>query len=167
MAARSAGIVLYRRREGGLDVLLGHMGGPFWARRSEGAWSIPKGEYAADEEPLDVARREFLEETGTAAPTGPLLDLGAGTGQYLAHVLERLPGEVGLALDVSKYASRRAAKAHPRASAVLADAWQALPEPSRNIAPDWGAKLRQRASAEESARSIYAEALSTLEASAR
>ncbi|MCX2730773.1 methyltransferase domain-containing protein [Saccharopolyspora sp. NFXS83] len=69
----------------------------------------------------------LAEHTADVHPGGPLLDLGAGTGQYLAHVLERLPGEVGLALDVSKYASRRAAKAHPRASAVLADAWQALP----------------------------------------
>lgn len=69
----------------------------------------------------------LAEHTADVHTGGPLLDLGAGTGQYLAHVLDRSPGEVGLALDVSKYASRRAAKAHPRASAVLADAWQALP----------------------------------------
>ncbi|WP_243788980.1 putative RNA methyltransferase [Saccharopolyspora gloriosae] len=71
---------------------------------------------------------EALADSAADVHTGgPLLDLGAGTGHYLAHVLERLPAEAGIALDVSKYASRRAAKGHPRASAVLADAWQALP----------------------------------------
>lgn len=58
---------------------------------------------------------------------GPVLDIGAGTGHYLARVLDELPAAPGIALDVSKYASRRAAKAHPRAAAVLADAWRALP----------------------------------------
>lgn len=58
-------------------VFLGHMGGPFWARRDEGAWSIPKGEYnEAAEEPPDAARREFREEIGVTPPEGPLLDLG-------------------------------------------------------------------------------------------
>lgn len=73
---RSAGILLYRRREGRIEVLLVHPGGPFWARRDLGAWSIPKGEYESDEEPLRAARREFQEELGTAAPDGPTLDLG-------------------------------------------------------------------------------------------
>lgn len=74
--AHSAGILLYRRRGEKLEVLLVHPGGPFWARRDEGAWSIPKGEYGADEEPLAAARREFEEELGTAAPAGPANDLG-------------------------------------------------------------------------------------------
>jgi predicted NUDIX family NTP pyrophosphohydrolase len=65
--ARSAGLLLYRRAPG-LEVLLGHMGGPFFARRDDGAWTIPKGEYGADEEPLAAARREFAEELGTAPP---------------------------------------------------------------------------------------------------
>lgn len=64
----SAGLLLYRRREGRREVLLGHMGGPFWAAKDEGAWSIPKGEYTADEEPLAAARREFAEELGAPAP---------------------------------------------------------------------------------------------------
>jgi predicted NUDIX family NTP pyrophosphohydrolase len=62
--AQSAGVVLYRRRGNGLEVLLVHPGGPFWARRDEGAWSIPKGEFQAGEAPADAARREFTEETG-------------------------------------------------------------------------------------------------------
>ncbi len=76
MARRSAGILLHRRREGGLEVLLVHPGGPAWARRDEGAWSIPKGEYEPDEDAFAAARREFEEELGFAAPDGPAQDLG-------------------------------------------------------------------------------------------
>jgi predicted NUDIX family NTP pyrophosphohydrolase len=73
----SAGIVLYRLPPGGgLEVLLVHPGGPFWARRDLGAWSIPKGEHGPDEAPLAAARREFAEELGVAAPEGPTEDLG-------------------------------------------------------------------------------------------
>ena len=71
---RSAGLLMYRRRGGELQVLLAHPGGPFWARRDEGAWSIPKGELEAGEEPLAAARREFEEETGVV-PEGPYLGL--------------------------------------------------------------------------------------------
>ena len=74
--ARSAGILLHRKAAGELEVLLVHPGGPFWAGRDEGAWSIPKGEYAAGEEPLAAARREFEEELGSAPPDGPAEDLG-------------------------------------------------------------------------------------------
>jgi predicted NUDIX family NTP pyrophosphohydrolase len=74
--SRSAGILLHRTRQGELEVLLVHPGGPFWARRDEGAWSIPKGEYEPDEEPLLAARREFEEELGTSPPAGPAEDLG-------------------------------------------------------------------------------------------
>jgi predicted NUDIX family NTP pyrophosphohydrolase len=74
--ARSAGILLHRRRGEQLEVLLVHPGGPFWARRDEGAWSIPKGEYGPHEDPLDAARREFQEELGTPAPAGRAEDLG-------------------------------------------------------------------------------------------
>ena len=75
-APRSAGILLYRRRGGELQVLLVHPGGPFWARRDEGVWSIPKGEYGPPEDPLAAARREFEEELGTAPPGEPAHDLG-------------------------------------------------------------------------------------------
>jgi predicted NUDIX family NTP pyrophosphohydrolase len=75
MAKLSAGILLYRRRGGGLELLLVHPGGPFWAKKDAGAWSIPKGEYAQDEDPMAAARRELAEETG-AEPRGDLLPLG-------------------------------------------------------------------------------------------
>ena len=64
MAKTSAGILMYRRCKGLLEVLLVHPGGPFWAKKDAGSWSIPKGEYGPGEEPLDVAKREFEEETG-------------------------------------------------------------------------------------------------------
>jgi predicted NUDIX family NTP pyrophosphohydrolase len=70
----SAGILLYRRRPGGLEVLLAHPGGPYWARRDLGAWTIPKGEIGAGEDPLAAARREFAEETGVI-PDGPAIPL--------------------------------------------------------------------------------------------
>jgi predicted NUDIX family NTP pyrophosphohydrolase len=63
---QSAGILLYRRRAGELEVLLVHPGGPFWAKKDAGAWSIPKGEIGEGEDPIAVARREFREETGSA-----------------------------------------------------------------------------------------------------
>jgi predicted NUDIX family NTP pyrophosphohydrolase len=73
---RSAGLLLHRRRDGGLEVLLVHPGGPAWARRDIGAWSIPKGEYRPDEDPLAAARREFAEELGSPPPHGDPVDLG-------------------------------------------------------------------------------------------
>lgn len=76
MATQSAGILLYRRRTDGLEVLLAHPGGPFWQRRDLGAWTIPKGEFGDDESAEDAARREFREEIGVDA-TGVLTPLGA------------------------------------------------------------------------------------------
>ena len=76
MPANSAGLLLYRRRDGALEVLIAHMGGPFWARREEGAWTIVKGEHDAEEDAIAAARREFAEETGAEAPAGPAIDLG-------------------------------------------------------------------------------------------
>ena len=75
-AKRSAGILLYRRRGGQVEVLLVHPGGPFWARKDEGAWFIPKGELAEGEPPLDAARREFREELGSEPPNAEPLALG-------------------------------------------------------------------------------------------
>ena len=77
MPRRSAGLLLYRRRPRGVEVLLVHPGGPFWARKDDGAWSIPKGEHGPGEEPLAAARREFTEETGAAPPEGQAVALGA------------------------------------------------------------------------------------------
>jgi len=68
----SAGLLVFRRTSGGLEVLLAHPGGPFWAKKDEGAWSIPKGELAAGEDPLAAALREFEEETGVIIAGTPL-----------------------------------------------------------------------------------------------
>ena len=76
MTKRSAGILLYRRRGSSLEVLLVHPGGPFWAKKDDGAWSIPKGEYDEGEEPLAAARREFEEELGSRPPEGEFIELG-------------------------------------------------------------------------------------------
>ncbi len=76
VARTSAGLLPYRVRDGRLEVLIAHMGGPLWARRDEGAWSVIKGEHDEHEDALAAARREFEEETGAAAPGGPVLELG-------------------------------------------------------------------------------------------
>jgi len=74
MPRQSAGLLMYRRRGGGIEVLLVHPGGPFWAKKDQGAWSIPKGEYEPGEDPLAAARREFTEETGIV-PEGAFVAL--------------------------------------------------------------------------------------------
>ena len=76
MAKRSAGILLYRGKGPGLELLLVHPGGPFWIKKDLGAWSIPKGEYQEGEDPLAVARREFEEELGSPAPARDAIELG-------------------------------------------------------------------------------------------
>ena len=73
---RSAGLLMFRKREGKLEVFLVHPGGPLWAKKNEGAWTLPKGEYEASEDPLAAARREFHEETGFAA-SGNFIELGS------------------------------------------------------------------------------------------
>jgi len=76
MPKRSAGLVMFRKRHSAVEVFLVHPGGPFWAKKDLGAWSIPKGEYLDSEEPLAVARREFQEETSFVAQ-GEFLELGS------------------------------------------------------------------------------------------
>jgi len=76
MPKQSAGILLYRRHASELEVFLVHPGGPFWMKKDAGAWSIPKGEYAPGEDPLDAAQREFEEETGTRLAPGNFIRLG-------------------------------------------------------------------------------------------
>ncbi|MFI6805388.1 NUDIX domain-containing protein [Streptomyces luteogriseus] len=73
---RSAGLLLFHPGDDGLDVLLGHMGGPFFARRDAGAWTVIKGEYEPDEPAWEAARREFQEEVGLPPPDGEAIDLG-------------------------------------------------------------------------------------------
>jgi predicted NUDIX family NTP pyrophosphohydrolase len=75
MPKQAAGILLYRRGAAGLEILLAHPGGPLWARKDAGAWTLPKGQFTEGELPLDAAKREFEEEMGTA-PTGAFQPLG-------------------------------------------------------------------------------------------
>lgn len=76
LSKESAGLLLYRSRNGSREVLLIHPGGPFWKRKDDGAWSLPKGEIEAGEQAIDVARREFREEVGHEPPAGPFIELG-------------------------------------------------------------------------------------------
>ncbi|MEV7319681.1 NUDIX domain-containing protein [Streptomyces sp. NPDC093970] len=73
---RSAGLLLFRHTDRGVEVLLGHMGGPFFAKKDAGAWSVPKGEYEPGETAWEAARREFQEELGLPAPDGEAIPLG-------------------------------------------------------------------------------------------
>ncbi|MFE8013699.1 NUDIX domain-containing protein [Streptomyces antibioticus] len=73
---RSAGLLLFRRTGTDLEVLLGHMGGPYFARKDAGAWTVPKGEYESDEPAREAARREFREELGLDPPDGEAIALG-------------------------------------------------------------------------------------------
>lgn len=85
--AVSAGLLVYRKRPT-VEVLIGHMGGPFWARRDDGAWSIPKGECDSGEPPVSAARREFTEELGLAPSDGDLVPLGSARqrGGKVVHI---------------------------------------------------------------------------------
>ncbi len=76
MPKLSAGLLMYRARDNVVEVLIAHPGGPFWARKDNGAWSIPKGEYVDGDDPWTAAQREFTEELGLPAPAGPRIDLG-------------------------------------------------------------------------------------------
>ncbi|PYT10770.1 MAG: NUDIX hydrolase [Acidobacteria bacterium] len=84
MPKRSAGLLMYRNRDGAVEVFLVHFGGPFWRKKDLGSWSIPKGEHTESEEPLEAAKREFQEETGFVAegafiPLGELKQAGGKT----------------------------------------------------------------------------------------
>lgn len=120
MAKTSAGLLLYRRvgaSPGAFEVLLVHPGGPFWARKDTGSWSIPKGEYVDGEEPLEVARREFAEEVGSNPPDGAYVELGevrqAGGKRVTAWAAE---GD----LDAAGVVSNEFEMEWPRGSGVVA-----------------------------------------------
>lgn len=76
MKKHSAGLLVYRKKGDRLEVLIAHMGGPWWAKKDTGAWSIPKGEYEEGEDPLEAAKREFKEELGKDIPKGKPVELG-------------------------------------------------------------------------------------------
>ncbi len=102
MPKLSAGLLLYRVEHGSVEVLIGHPGGPFWAKKDDGAWSIPKGEYVEGEEPWRVARREFEEELGKPPPDGPRIDfppLKQPSGKIITAFAVR--GDLDLADSVS------------------------------------------------------------------
>jgi len=86
VAKKSAGLLLFRQSTNGVEVLLAHPGGTFWAKKDAGAWSIPKGEIADDEEPLEAAKREFREETGIEA-AGEFIPLTPLKQPSVKHVL--------------------------------------------------------------------------------
>lgn len=115
MSLYSGGILLFRFRDDKLEVLLVHPGGPFWIRKDEGAWSIPKGLFDEDERPLDAAKREFKEETGFEAE-GEFIDLGEQKqpSRKIVHAwaLEK-------DLDETKVVSNKFALEWPKKSGVI------------------------------------------------
>lgn len=123
----SAGLLLYRRRDEAVQLLLAHMGGPFWARKDEGAWSIPKGEYAQGEDAFAAAAREFAEELGSPAPPIEYAELGS-VRQAGGKVVTVWCGEHDL--DVTTVVSNTFAVQWPRNSGRM----QTFPEVDR---ADW------------------------------
>ena len=119
----SAGIVLYRKRHGILEIFLVHPGGPYWARKDDGAWSIPKGEYGQGEEALRAAQREFLEETGVEV-SGPFLAL-APVRQPSGKIITAWAVEGDL--DPTRLRSNRFSLEWPPKSGVM----QSFPEVDR------------------------------------
>lgn len=116
MPTFSAGLLLHRNVGGRLEVLIGHPGGPFWARRDEGAWSIPKGEYVSGDDPWSAARREFTEEVGLAVPDGPVLPLGR-VRQPSGKILTVFA--VGADLDIAEFRSNTFTLEWPRGAGRL------------------------------------------------
>lgn len=140
MATTSAGLLVHRRSaDGGVDVLLVHPGGPFWAKKDLGAWSVPKGEYGPEEDPLGAARREFREELGIEPPAAEPVALGevrqAGGKRVVAWSVE---GD----LDVSEVVSNTFELEWPPRSGRRIDVpevdqvvWFGLEEARRRINP--------------------------------
>jgi predicted NUDIX family NTP pyrophosphohydrolase len=100
----SAGILLWRRGESGPEVWIAHMGGPFWARKTAGAWSIPKGELEDGEDAFAAARREFAEEIGTPAPDVDYTDLGEFR-QRSGKIVRVFAAECDFAIDALRPAT--------------------------------------------------------------
>jgi predicted NUDIX family NTP pyrophosphohydrolase len=133
----SAGILLWRRRDGHLEVFIAHMGGPFWVKKDDHAWSIPKGEYAVDQPALTAAKREFLEEIGINAPELDYLSLGEFR-QSSGKVVTAFAAESDL--EVAEVTSNTFALEWPPKSGKLQDfpeidraEWMPLREASRRL----------------------------------
>ena len=156
MSATSAGILLHRESPAGTEVLLVHPGGPFWARKDAGAWSIPKGEFGSDEDALTAAQREFTEETGVRID-GPFATLGTvkQSGGKLIH------GFVAAAdFDAGKIVSNTFRLEWPPRSGRFAEfpevdraAWFSLEEAAVKINPAQAAFLARLSAALADARS--------------
>ncbi len=139
MPARSAGLLLYRSTSAGLEVLLAHPGGPFWARKDKGVWSVPKGEYEEGADALAAARREFGEETGLEIPDGEPWPLGEVTQRSGKRVTAwALEGD----LDLSGASSNTFEMEWPRGSGRMAEfpevdrvEWMPLEQASAKILP--------------------------------
>jgi predicted NUDIX family NTP pyrophosphohydrolase len=116
-AAISAGLLLYRRVAGGIEVFLAHPGGPFWARREQGAWTIPKGTVEEGENALEAACREFLEETGIT-PVEPFIPLGS-IRQKAGKVVHAWAWEGDA--DAGAIVSNRSSTEWPRGSGRVVD----------------------------------------------
>ncbi|HYQ89865.1 MAG TPA: NUDIX domain-containing protein [Candidatus Binatia bacterium] len=136
---RSAGLLLHRNRAGQVEVFLVHPGGPYWAKKDLGVWSIPKGVFEDDEKPLDAALREFREETGFDPPAGPFTPLGS-IAQPSGKVIEAwsVPGD----LDAEKLRSMTLTLEWPPRSGrnvefpeVDRGAWFGFEEAHRRIFP--------------------------------
>ncbi|MCV7179260.1 NUDIX domain-containing protein [Mycolicibacterium sphagni] len=124
MPKYSAGVLLYRVAHDVVEVLIGHPGGPFWARKDDGAWSIPKGEYEPGEDPWAAAQREFAEELGCDVPDGPRIAFDA-VKQPSGKVLTVFG--VGADLDVTEAQSNTFTLEWPKGSGRL----QEFPELDR------------------------------------
>jgi predicted NUDIX family NTP pyrophosphohydrolase len=119
MVVRSAGLLLYRSTDAAeLQVWIAHMGGPFWARKDAAAWSIPKGEYPADEDPLAAALREFAEEIGVPAPDVEYAKLGEFR-QPSGKIVTVFAAEADLAVE--RVMSNTFAVEWPRGSGTMRD----------------------------------------------
>lgn len=134
----SAGLLVYRIRDDQVEVLLAHPGGPFWEKKDLGAWSIPKGEYDEDKDPIKAAKREFTEEIGQLPPGGKLLELGTtkrNNKQIMAWAVE---GD----LDASSIKSITFSMEWPPKSANIQEfpeidraGWFSLSEAARKLSP--------------------------------
>ncbi|MGV1086420.1 MAG: NUDIX domain-containing protein [Mycobacterium sp.] len=124
MPVRSAGVLVHRVERGEIEVLIGHPGGPFWARKDDGAWSIPKGECEPGDDPWQAAQREFAEELGCPVPVAPHHELGT-VKQPSGKVLTVFA--VGADLDISNFRSNTFTLEWPKGSGRL----QEFPELDR------------------------------------
>jgi predicted NUDIX family NTP pyrophosphohydrolase len=136
----SAGILLYRKNAGQVEVLIAHPGGPFWAKKDLGAWTIPKGLYEEGEDPLQAAKREFAEEVGQPVPDGEFVQLGTIEQKNNKTVIAwAVAGD----LDVSKGQSNTFKMEWPPRSGKFQDipeidkkGWFSLGQAAKKLNPD-------------------------------